>query len=86
MNIINFIPHTFALVSNTVADIVGFTAWSSVREPSQVFVLLETLYSAFDKIAEQRRIYKVETIGTHMSMLMAMKNQTLLTFFVFVCR
>jgi len=26
------------------ADIAGFTAWSSEREPSQVFVLLETLY------------------------------------------
>ena len=24
------------------ADIAGFTAWSSVREPSQVFILLET--------------------------------------------
>ncbi len=26
------------------ADIVGFTAWSSTREPSQVFTLLETTY------------------------------------------
>ena len=26
------------------ADIAGFTAWSSEREPSQVFTLLETLY------------------------------------------
>jgi hypothetical protein len=26
------------------ADMVGFTAWSSVREPSQVFILLETVY------------------------------------------
>lgn len=34
-----------------------------MREPSQVLSLLETLYSAFDKIADQRRIYKVETIG-----------------------
>lgn len=25
-------------------DIAGFTAWSSVREPSQVFTLLETVY------------------------------------------
>ena len=33
------------------ADIAGFTAWSSMREPSQVFVLLETLYSQFDDIA-----------------------------------
>lgn len=30
------------------ADIAGFTAWSSVREPSQVFTLLETVYRAFD--------------------------------------
>jgi len=45
------------------ADIAGFTAWSSVREPSQVFVLLETLYGSFDKIAKQYGIFKVETIG-----------------------
>ena len=32
------------------ADICGFTAWSSVREPAQVFTLLETLYAAFDKL------------------------------------
>lgn len=30
------------------ADIEGFTAWSSVREPAQVFTLLETVYGAFD--------------------------------------
>ena len=45
------------------ADIAGFTAWSSVREPYQVFTLLETLYAAFDAIAKKRRIFKVETIG-----------------------
>jgi class 3 adenylate cyclase len=45
------------------ADIVGFTAWSSTREPSQVFTLLETIYNAFDKIAKRRRVFKVETIG-----------------------
>lgn len=45
------------------ADIVGFTAWSSVREPSQVFSLLETLYHSFDEIAKRRRVFKVETIG-----------------------
>jgi len=45
------------------ADIAGFTAWSSVREPSHVFVLLETLYGSFDKIAKQYGIFKVETIG-----------------------
>jgi class 3 adenylate cyclase len=45
------------------ADVVGFTAWSSVREPVQVFTLLERLYGAFDKIAERRRVFKVETVG-----------------------
>ncbi len=45
------------------ADIAGFTAWSSVREPSQVFTLLETVYRAFDTIAKRRRVFKVETVG-----------------------
>lgn len=45
------------------ADIAGFTAWSSVREPSQVFTLLETIYRAFDEIAKTRRVFKVETVG-----------------------
>ncbi|CAJ1934430.1 unnamed protein product [Cylindrotheca closterium] len=51
--------------SATVAfmDIAGFTAWSSQREPSQVFILLETIYRSFDKIATKRKVFKVETIG-----------------------
>jgi class 3 adenylate cyclase len=45
------------------ADIAGFTKWSSTRLPQEVFELLETLYGAFDKIAQRRGVYKVETIG-----------------------
>lgn len=45
------------------ADLVGFTAWSSTREPAQVFTLLETIYHAFDDIARRRRVFKVETVG-----------------------
>jgi hypothetical protein len=44
-------------------DLVGFTAWSSVREPTEVFMLLETLYNAFDQAARKGGIFKVETIG-----------------------
>ncbi len=44
-------------------DIAGFTAWSSQREPSRVFILLETIYRAFDKIAKHRRVFKVKMIG-----------------------
>jgi class 3 adenylate cyclase len=35
------------------ADIAGFTAWASSREPSHVFTLLETLYGAFDRQARR---------------------------------
>lgn len=52
-------PHTTVMF----ADIAGFTAWSSAREPAQVFTLLESVYRAFDKIAKQRKVYKVETVG-----------------------
>jgi Adenylate and Guanylate cyclase catalytic domain len=45
------------------ADISGFTAWSSERNPTQVFHLLESIYAAFDAIAKKRGVFKVETIG-----------------------
>jgi class 3 adenylate cyclase len=45
------------------ADITGFTAWSSLRQPTQVFTLLETIYGEFDALAKKRRVFKVETIG-----------------------
>eukprot|EP00980_Cylindrotheca_fusiformis_P020169 scaffold7242_cov137-Cylindrotheca_fusiformis.AAC.5 len=53
----------FPSISVVFADIAGFTAWSSAREPQQVFVLLETLYGAFDKIAYRHSVFKVETVG-----------------------
>jgi class 3 adenylate cyclase len=45
------------------ADMVGFTAWSSTRGPVDVFGLLESVYQAFDTIAQRRKVFKVETIG-----------------------
>lgn len=47
------------LVLAVFADISNFTAWSSVREPGQVFILLETIYGAFDSVAKRRGAYKV---------------------------
>ena len=35
---------------------VGFTAWSSVREPEQVFTLLETVYHSFDNVAKKLKV------------------------------
>jgi class 3 adenylate cyclase len=57
--IADLFPHCTVLFS----DISGFTSWSSVREPTQVFILLETLYGAYDKVAMRRGVFKVETIG-----------------------
>jgi Adenylate and Guanylate cyclase catalytic domain len=59
MPIADLYPETTVLFG----DIVGFTAWSAVRSPTQVFHLLETLYASFDEIAKKRRVFTVETIG-----------------------
>ena len=63
--IMYWLTQPFLCTAATVlfADLVGFTAWSSEREPTQVFQLLETLYHAYDTIARKRRVFKVETIG-----------------------
>ena len=45
------------------ADIAGFTAWSSTREPAQIFQLLQSVYHSFDRLAKKRSVFKVETIG-----------------------
>lgn len=57
------IADIYSSVSIIFADLVGFTAWSSIRDPSQVFRLLETLYSTYDANAKVCKIYKIETIG-----------------------
>eukprot|EP00980_Cylindrotheca_fusiformis_P022535 scaffold9422_cov116-Cylindrotheca_fusiformis.AAC.1 len=53
----------FPSVTVVFADLVGFTAWSSAREPHQVFILLETVYGAFDRLAYRHSVFKVETVG-----------------------
>jgi hypothetical protein len=57
--IADFWPNTTIMF----ADISGFTAWSSTREPTQVFTLLETLYGAMDRAARGLGVFKVETVG-----------------------
>eukprot|EP00980_Cylindrotheca_fusiformis_P008038 scaffold1710_cov120-Cylindrotheca_fusiformis.AAC.4 len=53
----------FPNTSIVFADIAGFTAWSSAREPQQVFILLENIYGALDHIVHRLNIFKVETVG-----------------------
>lgn len=57
------IAELFPEVTILFADISGFTAWSSERQPIEVFQLLESLYAAFDEAARKLGVFKVETIG-----------------------
>jgi class 3 adenylate cyclase len=45
------------------ADIAGFTAWSLIPEPTQVFTLLESIFQSFDETAKTYGVFKVETVG-----------------------
>lgn len=53
------IADLFTAATVMFGDISGFTAWSSSREPGQVFMLLETLYGAFDSLAKKMHVFKV---------------------------
>jgi len=42
---------------------LGFTAWSSARDPSKVFSLLETVFQSFDELAKRQKVFKVESVA-----------------------
>ena len=54
-----------SFIDSTVlfADIVGFTRIASRQSPHRTVQLLNELFSGFDRIAEQRELEKVKTIG-----------------------
>ena len=58
----NFVD-TLYDVTLMYADIVGFTQWSSGKEPIQVVEMLSKLFDRFDKVCEEFGVYKVHTIG-----------------------
>jgi hypothetical protein len=45
------------------ADIVNFTQVAANMSPSQVFAMLNRIFSAFDELAEQYGLEKIKTIG-----------------------
>lgn len=57
------IADMFPFTTVLFADVAGFTSWSTSRDPSQVFILLESIYKSFDALAVRHKIFKVETIG-----------------------
>ncbi|MCF8178308.1 MAG: adenylate/guanylate cyclase domain-containing protein [Sulfuritalea sp.] len=53
----------FADVTVMFADIVNFTQVAGNMSPSQVFAMLNRIFSAFDELAEQYGLEKIKTIG-----------------------
>ena len=53
----------FADVTVMFADIVGFTQVAAGMSPSQVFAMLNRIFSAFDDLAEELGLEKIKTIG-----------------------
>jgi class 3 adenylate cyclase len=53
----------FADVTVMFADIVNFTQVAANMSPSQVFAMLNRIFSAFDEMAENFGLEKIKTIG-----------------------
>jgi len=53
----------FDYVSVMFADIVSYTQVAAHMPPNDVFALLNRVFSAFDKLVEQRGLEKIKTIG-----------------------
>lgn len=56
-------PEHHACCSIYFSDIVGFTTISSFLTAEEVSDMLDRLYVAFDELAEQHGVFKLETIG-----------------------
>ncbi|MBD2461407.1 response regulator [Oscillatoria sp. FACHB-1407] len=57
------IADNFAEVTVMFADIVNFTELSSRLSPTELVSVLNTIFSAFDRLAEQHGLEKIKTIG-----------------------
>jgi class 3 adenylate cyclase len=57
------IAESYKNVTILFADIVGFTAYSSGKEPRQVVEMLSKLFTEFDQECNRLNLYKVYTIG-----------------------
>lgn len=54
----------FEDVTLLFTDVVGFTSFSkNVKDPREVVNLLSKLFSRFDQLTEENKVYKVHTIG-----------------------
>jgi PAS domain S-box-containing protein len=57
------IAERFEQVSILFADIVGFTELSARTSPTELVEMLNQIFSAFDRLAQQYELEKIKTIG-----------------------
>ncbi len=57
------IADAYDSVTVLFADVAGFTPFAARTPPSQVIELLNTLFSAFDDLADRHGLEKIKTIG-----------------------
>jgi len=60
---VNFIAEEFKDVTILYTELVDFTRMCSKMSPTQLMVLINDMYSAFDRLIEKHNLYKVEIIG-----------------------
>jgi class 3 adenylate cyclase len=67
LNTMGHAPLADLFPSTTIvfADIAGFTAWASAGEPQHVFILLDSIYGAFDRIVYRYGIFEIDTVGDY---------------------
>lgn len=53
----------YEMVTIFFSDIVGFTTMVGDMTPIDVMIMLNQLYTEFDKLVDKHNLYKVETIG-----------------------
>jgi hypothetical protein len=63
---------TCCCVGSVASNTFFYAAWSSIRDPAQVFMLLESVYSVFDKIARKRGVFKVRLNCAHVEYRVAL--------------
>ncbi|EFJ45457.1 guanylyl and adenylyl cyclase family member, partial [Volvox carteri f. nagariensis] len=56
-------PERFECVSIFFSDVVGYTTLCEQLQPYEVMDLMHRLYSKFDDLIRQLRLFKVETVG-----------------------
>jgi len=62
-------PDLYVRTTVLQAQIKGFSAWSSLREPVTVFRFLECVFHSIDQVSDRKGVFKVETIaeGTYVA-------------------